>query len=103
MDRSIEVKPYLVSDNIPVDIFKVISGFTDNLLRGYSYEISRWQLTWYVRVLEDYDDSSALCQSCEDEGHDKRKDFFLNWLKDESILHRLTNLVKERMKNLNIE
>ncbi|OJD22385.1 hypothetical protein ACJ73_06263 [Blastomyces percursus] len=56
-----------------------------------------------IPVLEDYDDSSTLCQSCEDEGHNKRKNFFLNWLKEESILHRLSNLVKERMENLNIE
>ncbi|KMP10105.1 hypothetical protein CISG_08432 [Coccidioides immitis RMSCC 3703] len=67
--KTLEVKPYLTNDNIPVDIFKVISGFTDNLLRGYSYEISPRQLARYVRALEDYDDSSTLCQSREDEGH----------------------------------
>ena len=103
MLRTLEVKPYLTNDNIPVEIFKVISGFTDNLLGRYSYEVSPRQLARYAPALEDYDDASSLSESCEDEGHSKCKKIFLNWLKEESTLHRLSDLVKERMKILNIE
>ena len=97
MLKTLEVKPYLTNDNIPVDIFKVIFGFTDKLLRSHPYEMSPRQLARYVRALEDYDDASTAHESCQDKNHVKRKKTFLSQLRKENMLKRLSKLVERRM------
>lgn len=95
MLKTLEVKPYLTNDDMPVDIFKVIFGFTDNLLRSYPYDISPRKLAHYVRALENYYKASTSHESCQDKGHVKRKKIFLG--KVGGMLKRLSKLVADRM------
>lgn len=97
MLKTLEVKPYLTNDNIPVDIFKVIFGFTHNLLRHDPYEMSSQQLASYLRALEVYDEASTADTSCQDEDHVKRKEIFISRLKQENMLKRLSKLLECKM------
>ncbi|OJD25067.1 hypothetical protein ACJ73_03559 [Blastomyces percursus] len=106
MDRSIrmlktlELKPYLTNDNFPVDIFKVVFGFTARLCHSHPYHLSPQQLARYLCALEDYANTSYESyqdQDHLDRGHMERKKIFLDLLKEEGMLERLSELVEDRM------
>lgn len=100
--KTLELKPYLTNDHIPVDIFRVIFGFTERLLQSYPYQLSPQQLACYIAALEDYIGDSG-CEIDQNEGHFKRKKIFVTEIREHNMLKRLSELLDSRMTALGHE
>jgi hypothetical protein len=90
--QMLEVSSRFTDDCIPVDIFKVIIGFTEKVLRCYTYQIPPNQLARYVDALESYYRDNNSIPGCPN--HQRRKDEFIVTLRTENLLQRLGCLVR---------